>query len=231
MKPIFVCQHSPGEPPGGLAEALDAAGVPWVACHGYQPGAPSFDPAHHDGLVVLGGHMNADEMDRYPFLARERTWLRDAVERRVPVLGICLGAQLLARALDARVYRNPVPEIGWVPVSVTAEGQSDPVFSHLGPRTTVFHWHNDTFDLPAGAVHLAYSRDCPHQAFRIGPLTYGVQFHPEVNETVLADWVPKLEEPMRQTVQQSMPTELPTMLRNSRRLFAQWIWLAQVASM
>ena len=119
LKPLFVCRHSPEDQPGLLAEVLDERGCPWVDCRSYEADAPSFDRRQHGGLLVLGGAMNADETTGHPFLAREREWLALAAKEQVPVLGICLGAQLLARALNARVYKNHVPEIGWEPVRFT----------------------------------------------------------------------------------------------------------------
>jgi GMP synthase-like glutamine amidotransferase len=133
--------------------------------------------------------MNVDEVDRYPFLRAEVGWIREAVEARIPVLGICLGAQLLAKALGAAVYPNRIKEIGWYEIALTAEAASDPLFEGCSPRQTVFQWHGDTFDLPAGAVHLATSPLCRHQAFRYGPSAYGLQFHAEMTAALVDDWL------------------------------------------
>jgi GMP synthase-like glutamine amidotransferase len=141
------------------------------------------------GLVVLGGPMNVDEGDLYPFLRSELTWIREAIARHVPVLGICLGAQLLAKSQGASVYRNPVKEIGWYEIELTREVAEDPLFAGLAPRQTVFQWHGDTFDLPPGAVHLAQGASCRHQAFRVGRSAYGLQFHAEMTASLVEEWL------------------------------------------
>lgn len=222
MNPVFVCKHTPSEPPGELAIALERAGLPVVLCRASAPDAPAFDASAASGLVVLGGPMGACDDAAFPFLARETTWLAEAVGRRLPVLGICLGAQLLARALGACVYRNPSPEVGWADVSVTPEGETDPLLRHLAPAATVFHWHQDTFDLPAGAVHLALSAACRHQAFRFGEHAYGLQFHPEVNAAVLDDWLPELPEATASVTRKQTARHLQEMTDRCGRLFAAW---------
>jgi GMP synthase (glutamine-hydrolysing) len=147
------------------------------------------------GLVVMGGPMNADETEHYPFLAREVTWLQQSVEAGLPVLGICLGSQLLAKSLGARVYRNQVKEIGWYTIELTDNAADDALFADCEPRPTVFQWHGDTFDLPAGAVQLARSDLCEVQAFRFGAHAYGLQFHVEMTADMVDDW---LAEPTNQ---------------------------------
>ena len=117
-------------------------------------------------------------------------WLRRAaMERRQPVLGICLGAQLIARSTGARVYKNRVKEIGWFDIHLTDYAAKDSLFEAMNRTESVFHWHGETFDLPAGAELLASSERCAHQAFRLGDRTYGLQFHPEVTPSMIADWV------------------------------------------
>jgi GMP synthase (glutamine-hydrolysing) len=111
------------------------------------------------------------------------------VERELPVLGICLGAQLIARALGAEVRAAPEKEIGWYDVTVTAAGRDDPVLGQLAPCEKIFQWHGDTFDLPSGAVHLASSAACAHQAFRYGDRIYALQFHLEVDEPLIERWL------------------------------------------
>ena len=115
--------------------------------------------------------------------------IREAIAARKPVLGICLGAQLLARALGAQVTANPVKEIGWYNVEATAEGRRDPLFRHFADSEKIFQWHGDTFAIPDGAVHLASSPDCRNQAFRYGDNVYGLQFHLEVDEPMIHRWL------------------------------------------
>ncbi len=172
---------------GVAAEVFDDLGVPYRYLDAWQePEWPRVDEVA--GLIVLGGEMNADEVDRHPFLGRERALLRDAVDRDVPVLGICLGAQLLARALGAAVPRSPTPELGFHPVMLTDEGMRDPLTGAFEKVPRVFQWHVDTFDLPEGAVLLSRSEGVPHQAFRVGRSGYAVQFHFEVEEMGIGAW-------------------------------------------
>ena len=130
--------------------------------------------------------MNVDEVERFPALAAEREWLAEAVEREMPVLGICLGAQLLARALGAEVRPGGAPEIGFAPVEIA--DPDDPVLGGLAPRAEVLHWHGDVFDLPEGAQHLASSERTACQAFRAGN-AWGVLFHPEADYALVEAWL------------------------------------------
>jgi GMP synthase (glutamine-hydrolysing) len=127
--------------------------------------------------------------DDLPWIPPEIATIRAAVHRGIPVLGICLGAQLIARALGARVYRNPEKEIGWSPLQWTAAASADPLFHGFRDPETVFQWHGETFDLPPGAEHLAYSSACRHQAFRTGANVYGIQFHLEVTPEIVEEWL------------------------------------------
>jgi GMP synthase (glutamine-hydrolysing) len=144
-------------------------------------------PAHEevDGVVAMGGPMGVDDLEAHPELGEERDWLAEAVERRIPVLGVCLGAQLLARALGARVSPGEV-EIGFAHVDVTEP--NDPVIGALAPETTVFHWHGDAFELPDGARSLASSARTRHQAFRYGN-AWGILFHPEADAALVESWL------------------------------------------
>jgi GMP synthase-like glutamine amidotransferase len=142
-----------------------------------------------DGLVVMGGPMGANDDDAHPNLPAERALLAAAVARGIPVLGVCLGAQLLAAALGARVYRGEVYEVGPGEVEVLAD---DPVLGAAGATLPVMHWHHDTFELPAGARLLAGSAHYPHQAFRVGERAWGLQFHVELDAALAAAWAPHL---------------------------------------
>ncbi|MFI9616840.1 type 1 glutamine amidotransferase [Streptomyces sp. NPDC052023] len=179
-RPWHVLQHVPFEGPALLSGAAAEAGAE-LKVHHLWDGDPVPGLRDTGGLIVLGGPMNALDDRRHPHLAAERRLLRQALRERVPVLGVCLGAQLLAAAAGADVTQGPEPEIGPGSVSLEAAAQDDPLFHGLGPRTPVFHWHQDTFTLPEGALLLASSGRYPNQAFRLGPRAWGLQFHIEVD--------------------------------------------------
>lgn len=194
MRRVLVVRHAAHEPLGNLEHQLRAAGLELEVIDCFQGDwvrieHAGFQPAAWAGLVVLGGPMNADETDRYPNLAAEVRWLQAAVRAQLPTLGVCLGAQLLARSLDRRVYSNAVKEIGWYEIELLPAALDDPLFAGSASRETVFEWHGDTFDLPAGAVWLARGVTCAHQAFRYGPSAYGLQFHLEMTAEMVTDWL------------------------------------------
>jgi len=178
----------------------------------------SLDCEELPGLVVLGGPMNVDETDKHPYLKDEIGWIREAVGAGVPLLGICLGSQLLAKAFGAKVYAGPVKEIGWYPLELSAAAGDDRLFVGCEPALTVLQWHGDTFDLPAGAVHLAQSPLYRNQAFRIGPCAYGLQFHIEMTAEMIEDWLSEsvncgelasLDYIDPEVIRQRTPAELP----------------------
>jgi GMP synthase (glutamine-hydrolysing) len=189
MRRLLVLQHVAHEILGTLDPLLRAARcrIRYVN-FGREPEARP-DVSRYDGLVILGGPMNCDQVERHPHLDHELECIREAIRRGRPVLGICLGSQLIARALGAPVTRNPVKEIGWYDVTPTAAGASDPLFRHFGGTEKIFQWHGDTFGIPAGAVHLASSPDCANQAFRFGDNVYGLQFHLEVDAPMIHRWL------------------------------------------
>jgi GMP synthase-like glutamine amidotransferase len=179
---VLVLRHEPFEHLGSFAAALEDRKVTIVY---HDLGEPiALNGCHR--LMIMGGPMSAN--DPLPGLAGEIELIGQAIRTDVPMLGICLGAQLIAKALGARVYPNPRREIGWEPVYLTPEAHADPLFSGLASPTTFFHWHGEAFDLPAGAQWLAYSEKCRHQAFRFGRCVYGIQFHPEITPEMIADW-------------------------------------------
>jgi GMP synthase (glutamine-hydrolysing) len=183
---VLAFRHVPFEDVGHIRPVLDARGIAVEAVDLYREGTEVPDTRDAAGLIFMGGPMSAN--DDLPYLRQELAILQQALERRQPVLGVCLGSQLLARALGARVYRNPVKEIGWYDVELTAAAAQDSLFAGLPARQVVFQWHGETFDLPAGAELLASSPDCAHQAFRFGRAAYGLQFHAEVTKEMIADW-------------------------------------------
>jgi GMP synthase (glutamine-hydrolysing) len=146
------------------------------------------DPGEFRAVVALGGPMGVYESDKYPWISDEIRLFQACLEKEVPILGICLGSQILAAAAGAEVKATGVQEIGWGPIELTGEGECDPLLQGLPSRLHVFHWHGDRWDLPEGATLLAKSPVCDHQAFRLGPNAYGFQFHFEVTEETPLTW-------------------------------------------
>ena len=200
VKRALVFQHTPTEGPERLALLLAARGVTCEvrALHRGDP-VPD-DLASNEPLIVMGGPMGVGDVGdhRYPFLADEIALLTRLVARDAPIIGICLGAQLLAAAGGARVYPNtrpgtsgaldPVREVGWGAVDFF-DWLGEPVLAGVGPRALMLHWHGDTFDLPPGAIHLASTPICRQQAFRLGRRQLGFQFHCELAAETIAVWV------------------------------------------
>ncbi len=181
-------QHVPYEGPGLIAATASQHGLALRLCHPYR-GEPLPAPEELDGLVVMGGPMGVGDTAEHPYLARESELIAAIVHTGRPVLGVCLGAQLLAHALGARVYRGERDEIGCGTVSLTAAGREDPVLGSVGTATLpVVHWHRDTFELPTDATLLASSELFAHQAFRVGARAYGLQFHVEVEGELARAW-------------------------------------------
>lgn len=183
-----VIRHVEIEDLGYIGEALEAVGIRpvYVDAESLTDGRLV---GRVGGLIVLGGPMGAYELDRYPYLQFEIDLIRDTLAAARPILGVCLGAQLLAAAAGARVYPGARgKEIGWAPVQLTELGVDDPLWAGFPETFDTFHWHGDTFDLPADADLLAHSERYV-QAFRLGPSAYGVQFHPEVVPAQLEAWI------------------------------------------
>ncbi len=193
MRKLLVFQHVASEPLGHLDPLLRQSGfrIRYVN-FGREPHAEP-DMRRYDGLVVLGGPMNVDQADRFPHLHTEMRVIHQAVLADKPVLGICLGGQLLAAAMGGAVHPSPVPEIGWYRLHPRPQARADRLFRHF-ERTPqhVFQWHAYTFAPPPGAVPLAWTRGCRNQAYRLGERAWGLQFHLEADEALIRRW---LEQP------------------------------------
>ena len=148
---------------------------------------PSLDRC--EAIISMGGPMNVYEEDRFPFLGLETEFLKGAIDKTIPILGICLGAQLLAKSMDAEVRKAECEEIGWYNLKLTKEARSDPLFKGLSSGLEAFQWHEDTFDIPPRGHLLATSSNCKNQAMRIGVAAWGLQFHPEVTLQMIEDWI------------------------------------------
>jgi GMP synthase-like glutamine amidotransferase len=226
MNPVLCVRNDRDDTLGIAVPALADAGVPLIRLDAFEaePRWPGLDEI--GALVVFGGEMNADDTERHPSLLKQRQLMRQAVDAGMPVLGICLGAQVLARALDARVYRAPVRELGFKQVRITEAGQADPLLGGFHSGDRVFQWHEDTFDLPDGAELLAAGDDVQVQAFRIGRNAWGVQFHFEVDAEGVDAWLrvaePSLERVWKRSaeeVREELRLHLDAQQERSRPLF------------
>jgi GMP synthase (glutamine-hydrolysing) len=229
MAKIYVLQHHPAENLGNIAEALEGAALAWqyVRINDGQPVPASIKGA--GGLIVMGGPMSVYQTDRYPWLRDEMRLIEDAAKSNVPVLGVCLGAQIVAAALGAKVDRNPNgKEIGWHPMRLHDSAKDDRLMRGLPTTMTPFHWHGDIFDLPPGAVSLASSDKTPCQAFRHGEKVYGFQFHIEVTRESVAAMA---EAFAKELVREQIPADrmivqaaefLPPLEKVSDTVFSRW---------
>lgn len=189
MKPVLLVRNDPYETFGVAPGALAAAGCDLLTVNMTAPGAELPPLVDVGGVITFGGTVNVDETERHPYLATVRELTREAVEREVPYLGICLGSQLLARALGQPVHRAPVKEVGFVPLRPLPAAKEDRLCSFYEDGDLVFQWHQDTYDLPPGAELLATGDLVPVQAYRVGDLAWGIQFHQEVDAHELRWWI------------------------------------------
>jgi GMP synthase (glutamine-hydrolysing) len=228
---ILVFQHVPYEPLGTLDPLLKQAGfrLRYVNFGRNPDERPSLDG--YVALIVLGGPMNADDVDGYPHLATELELIREALQRDISIMGICLGAQLLAKALGGRVLAGAGREIGWYDVEVTDAGSEDQVLSTFGRRSEVFQWHDDVIELPPDVVHLARSDRCSAQAFRYGEHAYGFQFHLEADGALIERWldVPQNQAAFadgqvdRQQIRSRIDDSIGSLMTLSNDTFSRWI--------
>lgn len=186
MKHVLALQNYWDDPPGYLGEILQEHNIPCDIVNVEKDTFP--DPARYSAVIALGGPQNANAHDKFPYLLREKELLRVVVEQDIPYLGICLGGQLLASALNAPVTRHHLTEVGFFTVELTNEGKKDPLFQGLPGFQQVIHWHEDTFALPGGAIKLASSENTANQAFRVGHRAYGLQYHIEVTSDMFDIW-------------------------------------------
>jgi len=183
---VLSVTHGPSVPGGVFDEVLEAAGHElerWVVPLGGAPRAP----ARYGAVLVFGGSMHPDQDEQFSWLESEARFLRDVLAEGIPALGVCLGAQLLARAAGAAVGPADASEVGWLEVELTRSGRDDPIVGTLPPRTAAFQWHHYTFGIPEGALELARSDVCT-QAFRLGR-AWGIQFHAEATQSMIEGWL------------------------------------------
>jgi GMP synthase (glutamine-hydrolysing) len=185
MKRVLFVQNGDTDAPGLFAEALNDRGVGLDVVHAWSGEIVPDGVERWSGVVIGGGAMSAYEGEEFPFLLKEEEFIREAQGAGLPVLGLCLGAQLMAKAFGGKVFANREKEIGFFNVRFTPEAAGDPLWEGHTETFQPVHWHGDTFTLPPGAVHLAESALTPNQMFRFGERSYGFQFHLEIDEKVL----------------------------------------------
>ena len=228
---VLVLQHIGCEPPGEYEDVLHERGATLHRVE-LDEGEPLPPAGSFDAIVAMGGPMSVNDEDEFPWLRDEKALIAAAVRAGTPYWGACLGVQLLAASLGARVYPGPAPEVGLMTVQLTEEGLADPVTGVLPAEVLTLQWHGDTFDLPEGAVLLAGSPAYPHQAFRYGN-AYGVQFHLEVSVAMARAWgeVPAYADALDRVLG---PGSLPRLIDDyrgseaamrdhGRRLFTAWL--------
>ncbi len=182
MRSVWVVQHSPSETLGTIEDVLRDHRIGFDYIQTYAGASVPRQMGERAGLIVMGGPMGVYEEAKYPFLRDEMRLLKSALALDRPVLGVCLGSQLLAAVLGAEVKKGEKKELGWHPVTLSTFAAQDSLFASVTPQFWPFHWHGDVFSLPHGAVALASSRQTPCQAFRYGKNAYGILFHLEVTE-------------------------------------------------
>ena len=193
---LLIIQNDPEVPAGNFSRALTDLEIPCRTIHPYAGDAIP-QAIEVSAAIVLGGAMGVHDTVKHPFLIGVRDFICECVRSQIPFMGICLGGQLLADLLGGRVTsRSPCAEKGTSMVTLTGAGDDDPLFSGIPHEFVSFQWHNDSFEIPVGATHLAFSADCPGQAFRFGPCAWGTQFHPEVERAIVDSWARWMDDTM-----------------------------------
>lgn len=231
---ILVLQHIACEPPGAYEDVMRERGARLQRVE-LDEGDPLPDWREFDGMVVMGGPMGAGDDADHPWLVAERRCIREAVRAGLPFFGACLGSQLLAASLGARVFTGATPEVGVLEVELTDDGREDPVLGGLPAGFPTLQWHSDSFDLPEGAVGLASSPAYANQAFRVGATAYAVQFHVEVTSEMAAEWahVPDYARALEQVrgpgaldeLLEAFEARREEMTGHARSLFSRWFEL------
>jgi GMP synthase (glutamine-hydrolysing) len=225
---VQVIQHADHETPGLVGAALEAKGIGLRFTRAHRGEAVPRELGEAAGLLVMGGPMGVYEADRYPHLRDEMRLIEVALAESRPVLGICLGSQLLAHALGAEVRKGPRKEVGWHPVTLTEDGLLDPLFKGLESSFMGFHWHGDVFDLPKGAASLLRSELTRCQVFRHGTSAYGLLTHMEVTPEIVSGMVGAFPDDIRETgstaaaILDGAERHLPSLSERGRRVFAGW---------
>jgi GMP synthase-like glutamine amidotransferase len=230
---ILFIQHVANEGPGIFKQVLDAYAIPFHTLETFLP--VSFVlPGDCRGVIILGGPMNVDEESDYPFLAEEKTFIRELVRKDIPLLGICLGAQLIAQAAGGKVYKADEKEFGWYEVHLTREGSQDFLFGGLPESFHVFQWHEDTFTIPLQGKSLVTAAGCPNQGFKVGKRAYGIQFHLEADATMINGWLSSERDAGHvsslEIIRQETSEKSTDCVRWGKKLLANFLAVAQESS-
>ncbi len=222
---LLVVKNVEIEGPGLWEKVMEREGVEYRVVEACKEEVP-MDPGPYSHILILGGPMSANEEEEYPFLIREMELISGCIAVDRPILGVCLGSQLIAKVLGSQVYRAPAKEIGWYEVGLTSAAVKDHLFSFMPDKVPVFQWHEETFDLPRHSVRLATSDVCPNQAFRFRSHIYGIQFHLEVTQEMISAWEEAYSEELKEsgTVDLSSIPD-PRVPEISRELFSRFLKL------
>jgi GMP synthase (glutamine-hydrolysing) len=228
MAKILVLQHHPAENLGAIADALEEAALAWQYVRVFDGHQVPSDMKGAGGLIVMGGSETVYQLDRYPYLREEMQLIEDALKQNKPVMGVCLGSQLLASTLGATVRRGESREIGWYPLRLGEAAREDRLLRGLPAEFVAAHWHSDVFDLPAGAVALASSEKTPIQAFRYGEKAYGFLFHAEMTREILDALIGEFREGLTRVgvdgdaMLSQAQSYLPRLSEISATIFGRW---------
>jgi len=224
---VLAIVHGANCPAGSFGDVVEERGHV-LETWDFAAGAPAADD--YGAVLLFGGAMHADQESEHPWLRGEHVFIERLLDERVPLLGVCLGAQLVAKAAGASVYPAAEPEIGWLDVELGGEAVRDPVFAALPRRFPAFQWHHYAFDVPAGAAELGRSRVCP-QAFRLGDSAWCVQFHPEVTGEIVASWAAESADDVPRALLADTASHIDAWVRFGRSLCSAFIAAAERATL
>lgn len=238
-KKILVIQHDWSDPLGLLEQLLATHELTYDIVHlENDPSEPLPSPTNYAAVVALGGSQHVYDEQDYALLRQEERWLHQVVEQDVPYLGICLGCQLLANAFGGHVRLHSLTEIGFFDVQLTEQGKQDPLFAGFEQHQKVFHWHEDTFELPVGAVRLTTTAKTQNQAFRYGRRAYGLQYHIELDPEILNTWLyhPSMKESIiavigfeaYQTIESERESLFPLYQQHTTLLFENFLRISKL---
>lgn len=230
---VLVVQHALEETAGSILEVLEGRAIEPVVVRSFAGAPVPRELGRHEGLILMGGPQSVYEQDRYPYLTDELRLIEDALRAGRPVMGICLGSQLLAEALGGRVTKGARKEIGWHRVTMSDAGLIDPIWKGVESSFVAFHWHGDVFSLPDGAASIARSELTEHQAFRHGTSAYGILFHLETTQELVEQMVRAFDEELRAAdvdparVLREAEQHLPALALRGREVFEAWASLLE----